>query len=361
MAAENALKVVRQIQGLADGPKTDQMRECLGHVVSSLQFFLDHPDSRVRGSSAKAMARLATTYTDDIRRLDLSKTKAAYRKCCSAADAGAAEQDVLELRALLAEVLVAAGVEAAAVPAEVVASAEQKVDGRGEVVLRVGERCENRASILEAVVKVPGVVSVTLEGDHVVVNTRTRALATDSAFMFDLLKAVREQANGQKVEVVRGAAPGQGGGAAPGQSGVDDTEPQSAKVDAPTADDTEPQYLDDDDEDEVVLSMESPGATAGSPFAPGMGMGGLGGMGMGGMGGMGGTPGGLGALGGAPGQPQWSFFSQNTWMTGRRVQEFQDDPAIAARLARVKEREDARKAEEQSRLSKITSWFAGRG
>lgn len=344
MAADAALKVVKQIQGLADGPKTQEMRECLGHMTYSLQFFLDHPDSRVRLSSAKAMSRLCKSYAEDFKKLDLTKAKSAHSRCTSAVDSGNAEHDVVELQALLADILQTVGADVAAPAAMIAAPAVAAVpssenspaiperavsEERGEVVLKIGETCENRAAILEAVVKVPGVVSVTLEDIYVVVNTKTPQVVKDSDFLFDLLGAVKAQANGQKVEVVTHPTAV--------SSLAADAEPVLVADDED--DGGEPQYLDDDEDDEVVFSGDGP--SAGVAFgAPAFG-------------------GGFGR-GVAPGGQQWSFFAQSNWMTGRRVQEFQDDPAIVARLAKARQKEEELKQEEQSRLSKLTSWFGRR-
>lgn len=339
MAADAALKVVKQIQALADGPKTPEMRDCLGHVVSSLQFFLDHPDSRVRTSSARAMLKLASGYTDDFRRLDLTKTSAAHARAMRAASEGDAEQDVQDLGALLTEILQAAGVEcsAPAVPRVVARSGEasapvgaaassstavpSSLETRGEVVLRVSDPSDGKikGAILESVVKVNGVVSVTVEGAHIVVNTRSTAVAADAGFLADLLTSVKAQGAVGIQLVTSSTAPS----AAAGPSYL---EPSGAADD--DEDDAEPAYL-DDDEDELADDA------AGEP---------------------GGRPG--GGLGGQP--QQWSFFSQNNWMTGRRVQEFNDDPTIVARLAKAKEREEERKRDEAGRIGRFAAWWGGR-
>jgi len=64
------------------------------------------------------------------------------------------------------------------------------------------------------------------------------------------------------------------------------------------------------------------------------------------------------------GPPQWSFFAQTNWMTGRRVQEFDDDPTIAARLAkakqRVAEREAERREEQKSTLGRLFTGIWGK-
>merc|ERR1712224_116870 len=50
-----------------------------------------------------------------------------------------------------------------------------------------------KGGILEALVAIPGVVSVTFEGPYIVVSTRTLANSVDVVFRAELLDAVRNQ------------------------------------------------------------------------------------------------------------------------------------------------------------------------
>merc|ERR1719476_775983 len=177
-----------------------------------------------------------------------------------------------------------------------------------------------------------GVVSVTFEGPYVIVATKNEAIAADTGFSADLLMAVRAQ--GLEGVTLIGASNNGGVDALPGTSDNNgcgaSAAPSFAVIDGDhdNDDEGEPAYL-DDDEDEVVLGGDYDGPS-----------------------GLGGGP--LGA-GGA----QWSFFAQSNWMTGRRLQEFGDDPTIAARLAKAKRKEEEKKEQDKSRISVISSWLGG--
>lgn len=360
MAAAPALNVVKQIQSLAEGPTTPEMRECLGQVVSSLLFFLDHPDSRVRLSAARTLVKLSTNYAEELKKLDVSRARSALQRCRKAEADGAANLDSQELQALLEELLgdrvssksppdgipgkaLVSGA-AATTPASATAPSAPSGSGstsateeRGQVVLKVAQNTDGKlkAAILEKVVVLMGVVSVTFEGPYVIVATKTASIAADAGFLADLLTAVRAQglegvtlvsaANAGSVDATSALSDNNGCGA-PAAAAFG----SSVVIDGDHDDDEgEPAYL-DDDEDEVVLGGDYSGPS----------------------GGLGGGP--LGA-GGA----QWSFFSQSNWMTGRRLQEFGDDPTIAARLAKAKRKEEEKKEQDKSRIGVISSWLGG--
>merc|ERR1719336_1180619 len=166
MAAAAALNVVKQIQALAEGPQTQEMRQCLGQVVTSLLFLLDHPDSRVRLNAARALLTLSKGYGEDIRNLDLSRGRSALARCRKAMAEGNVESDVEELEGLLAQVL---GEErpAQSVPrpevakSTCVASSVSAAEARGEIVLKVGHQVDTKekAAIRQKVVTIVGVVS----------------------------------------------------------------------------------------------------------------------------------------------------------------------------------------------------------
>jgi len=353
MAAAPALNVVKQIQSLAEGPTTPEMQECLGQVVSSLLFFLDHPDSRVRLSAARTLVKLSTNYSEEITKLDVSRARSALQRCRKAEADGAANLDSQELQALLEELLgdrvtnsvpsggvdskapaiqIGGSAAAATTTTSANAPATSATDERGQVVLKVAQNTDGKlkAAILEKVVVLMGVVSVTFEGSFVIVATKTASIAADAGFLADLLTAVRAQGL-EGVSLV--SAANAGGVDAPSVTSDNNGcgAPASSVVidgDHDDDDEGEPAYL-DDDEDEVVLGGDYSGPD-----------------------GLGGGP--IGA-GGA----QWSFFSQNNWMTGRRLQEFGDDPTIAARLAKAKRKEEEKKEQDKSRIGVISSWLSG--
>mmetsp|Transcript_126421 Transcript_126421/g.236303 ORF Transcript_126421/g.236303 Transcript_126421/m.236303 type:complete len:325 (-) Transcript_126421:33-1007(-) len=324
MAAQQAFNVVKQIEALADGPATPELRECLGQLVSSLQFFLDHPDSRVRLGSARALLKLAKGFSEDFAQKDLSKAKDALAKAQSSE-----ESEDKELEGLLAECLdmesrrpdarkepelyadASTPGEAPVAASEAPVAAKSSEDEVAEVVLQVGADTDGatKAKILEKVISISGVVSVTFELENVIVRARTQSIANDPTFAQDIKSVIQTQGLDC--------------------SSKDDGPPGPAVLDDDD-DDAEPAYLDDEDGAvEEITPAGMPGSSSG-----------------------------VGGAGGAA--PQWSFFSQSNWMTGRRVQEFDEDPTIAARLAKAKKRMEERRKEEESRLGRLSSWMGWR-
>lgn len=333
---------------------TQEMRDCLGQVASSLLFFLDHPDTRVRLGSARTLIKLAASYSEEMQKMDLSRAKAALKRCDAKVAEGCEDTDSQELRPLLVELLspepvksaggaVAVAAEPpATTPAEdteaapVTAPSRQDggpvaSDGRGEIVLKIGENAEAKvkASILEKVVAISGVVSVAFEGPYIIVSTRTPSLAADASFLAAVLTGVG-QLGISGVSLVRTSNGALQGSPSKGKleepvansnakagatlAAVEEDEEEVEELDDDD-DGSEPQYLDDQEE-----------TTAPSAFD----------------------------------NQRWSFFSQQHWMTGRQVQEFGDDPTIAARLAKAKKREEEKRNEERSTLSRIAAWWGRR-
>lgn len=343
MAAAAALNVVKQIEGLADAPATSQMRDCLGQLVTSLQFFLDHPDNRVRVGSARTLLKLSRGYGDDFRKNDLTKVQAALERTRGE------EADEPELLKLLVDIMepssVTAATEACSSNTDSTAPASGSTelppkDNPGQVVLTLSDESDDKAkaSITTKIIGVPGVVSVTLhENRHVIVTAKNTDMAKDPSFLEDLQGAIEKGTDGNtlKVQSTERIKQSQSGGAS-GSSDKDkpedtDLAPKSSQVDLD--EDIEPTYLDDEDEPE-----QSGGPAGGFSSSAGINSAGI----------------------NSAGVPQWSFFSQSNWMTGRRVQEFDDDPTIAARLARAKQRAEERREEERSRIGFMSRWL-GRG
>eukprot|EP00927_Polykrikos_kofoidii_P077136 TRINITY_DN74110_c0_g1_i1.p1 TRINITY_DN74110_c0_g1~~TRINITY_DN74110_c0_g1_i1.p1 ORF type:complete len:384 (+),score=79.57 TRINITY_DN74110_c0_g1_i1:246-1397(+) len=381
MAAGAALNVVKQIQALADGPETPEMHECLGQVVSSLQFFLDHPDSRVRLTAARTLLKLARGYGESVAALDLTRAHASLARCDQALRNGEATPEDEELRGLLKVMLAGPGPEAGA-PGDnekvnrtceistsmdrtgsIPAAATGGTEERGEVVIKVGEGTDGKvkAAILDQIVGLTGVVSVTFEGTYVIVNTRTKRTAADTEFLADLLTALKCQgvhgaalvsANplvagpppnnwGQKGGYGTGGFTGcTGGGYADGGKGQYTASNKAVPV--VVDDDEEPGYLDDDEDEVIDAGIPGSGGAAGDA---GMAQGNINGA-------LGGRPSGL------SGQ-QWSFFAQSNWMTGRRVQEFDDDPTIASRLRKAKQKDSDKRQAEKSRIGRLFSSLTG--
>lgn len=383
MAAAAALNVVRQIQALADGPETPEMRDCLGQVVSSLQYFLEHPDSNVRVLAARTLLKLKRVYPTEMAALDLRLVRDARRRCVDALEAGTAADDAEDLRIVFDQILDAVPSPAVAPPMEAgppadgAGSRQSGGTDRGEVVIKFPEAVDAkvRGGILEKVVTLHGVMSVTFEGPYVVVNTRTPSIAADTGFLADLLQAVKAQGvvGAQLVTAASAAAgtavPSACGGregfvgaseAAPAATSSEQGDADAdADADAGSVQEDEPDYIDgddygvdgDDDEADVSYLNDSPHAEIGGAPVASVGC----------------SPvlvgGGYRAgpiTAGVPTLAQFSFFAQGHWVGTRQIQERDDDPSIAARLAKAKAREAERRQEEQTRLGRLSSWMRGR-
>lgn len=203
-------------------------------------------------------------------------------------------------------------------------------------MLKVGEHADVKvkAAILEEVVALPGVVSVTFEGAFVIVSTRSSAIAVDAVFLADLLAAVKSQ--GLKgVSLISAASEAEGTRTSPQKSSSSGSKDPVvfSMADEDDSQDEAAAYV-DDEEDAGARAAPAPTAgSAGNSTAAGDGK------------------------GSAADQLHWSFFAQGHWMKTRLVQEYDDDPTIAARLAKAKQRDEAKRHEEQSRLGRLSSWL----
>jgi len=345
MTAAHALNIVKQLEALADGQENAQMHDLVreGKLVSSLQFFFDHPDCRVRLMSARTLLKLARGYRDDFIQNDLQKAKAALNRCNVAeeGDSPDSSDDNAELARMLAETIaIAEGSATASSNSQAASSSTAKQDTCGELVLKVSdELLDKREKILQKVVNVSGVVSVCFEGANMIVTGHSKEI--ENGLCEDLLSMLSSKgyegvskAKRSSVSEIQDAS-----------GSLGSTEPKPVPEpgddiifldDSHAPDDTEAEagYLDDDIRDGDRSAFASGGGYGGaSPLA---------------------TP--LHATG----NPQWSFFSQANWMTGRRVQEFDDDPTIAKRLAKAKQRQEEKRKEEQSRLGALSRWVWGK-
>eukprot|EP00928_Gymnodinium_smaydae_P058077 TRINITY_DN41296_c0_g1_i1.p1 TRINITY_DN41296_c0_g1~~TRINITY_DN41296_c0_g1_i1.p1 ORF type:complete len:424 (-),score=112.99 TRINITY_DN41296_c0_g1_i1:132-1322(-) len=395
MAAAAALNVVKQIASLADGPGKLELKDCMSQVVSSLQFFLDHPDSIVRVSAARTLLKLKQGFPVEMKGQDLGRVRAALTRYDEAVAAGDPAPDLEELRPMLLQLMDDDAAAAAAAPpgseadAAIAATLETGTEPasqrpqRGEVVVEVAEEPDAalKAALLEKVVALPGVMSVTFEANLLLVNTQYASLAQDTSFQADLVDVVNAQ-GGREAKILDRSSPCAGGGR--GDQPASGAEAAGAGHDEdelgplPDADEAggEPAYLEEDEEEreqggsarwEGASRQAAPagggadaaGFPAGAPCggAPGFGAGG----GYPALGGRFAT-----AQGGYPGAQglgppeQWSFFSQSHWTIGRHIAERDDDPTIASRLARAKKREQERKQEEKSRVGRLFSALTGR-
>jgi len=204
----------------------------------------------------------------------------------------------------------------------------------GQVVLQVKQQMDDRAALLNQILLLDGVVSVTFEDGYVIVATRSVATA-DPTFLSKLMSALGEQGLVGELFSV-GEATGGGMGApnahpfasasAAGSSSTSSTGiPTEADREDENQAQAEPTYLDDELNDGFD-GNQSAGYPSGAP-------------------------------GGGAGVPQWTFFSQKNWMMERRLQEYEDDPNVAARLANKKKQQQKKQKEDAKKFRWLTSWI----
>lgn len=318
MSVTAALALVRQVQSVAEQPELLRANNCLDQVVTFLECYLDHPDERCRFSAARTLAQLSTRCGADWEDLDLKRTQRILESCVGTGDQGDATagkvrqllQVALRQRDASDDLFVYGSDD---IPCAQTGGHTVTLVGRGEIRLQVLVRLDEtiRANVLKAVVGVSGVVSVTLEGDHIVVGTRTTALAADQVFIEDIRITVVESLQGQETEC--GAGP-----IVVLEVAEDDfmcylDDEQEDEEDAVYLDDSEdePQYLDDEDDGELGVAADV-------------------------------------ELG------YWTFF-ESLGLKNQHLQEFTEDPALIARLRKARSKLEKRQQDEQSRIGRILS------
>lgn len=307
MAAPQALALVKQIEALTESPSSQCLEEYVTRLLPSLQFFLEHPDSRVRNGSARSLLRLSRHADEDFARQDLSRARAALEKCRSCDD-----PEYAELEDLLAELFgeplrsektgkvdQTAGSETASTSAS---SPARAVRSQGsDVIIELDGSIDEtvREAIRNKVVALANVVSVTFEDDWAVVKVKSQALASDDAFIEEIVGVLKAQGAHCQQVIKPGFAC--------------DT-------------DADPEYIDgeEDDEEPAQLNEKVHANADGAQQATGA---------------------------------SWSFFSHSTWTTYRKTQEYHDDPRIAARLAKAKQRREEEQRTRQSRFGMISTWL----
>lgn len=210
----------------------------------------------------------------------------------------------------------------------------------GQVVLQVSQPLESdtRTALLPKVLQIDGVVSVTFEEGYIIVATRFVSTA-DPGFLSKLLKVVSDQgvhgANFFSVGEATGAVaatPFTASGAGSSSTSSTGIPTEADKEEDNPAQD--PAYLDDPDPE----LKDRHGIDRGNASSSG-----------------------YGGEFQAAGLPQWTFFSQRNWMMERRLQEYEDDPTIAARLALRKKQQKKKEEQEEAKRSGwlgLLNWMA---
>ncbi|CAE7384575.1 unnamed protein product [Symbiodinium pilosum] len=341
MSAEQALQIVRGISSAVTGVERSdandqEMRAAAGRVCTSLMFFIEHPDSRVQVHCVGMVRKCYERYRDAISEEDMPKVRQAYANCVKmAAEDTLIEDKKTALNMLGWIVSRADGAEFARSyhDDELDVTSKAKDQG-GQVALKEPLQQDNeelRASLLEQVIKMPQVVSVTFEAEFVIVATRTAADARNANFLADLLNVMMEQgAHGVSLVNSRtcGTSALTGGSCAtsstamPAEGGRQEESNKAGQDQDQEA--TVPAYLDDELDQGAAERLGAEHLQQGDSSLP-----------------------------------QWTFFSQQSWLDQRKLQEYEDDPSIAARLAKKKQQQQQKHEEETSRISRFTSWLVG--
>lgn len=356
MAVPTAVALVRQVQSIVESPGLLKANDCIDQVCSFLDCFLDHPDSRARLGAARALSRLSAGLNSEDRRcLQFHQAPKVLSRLQSEQKSGNVDDEDRELHSLLEALLsgdsnqTLAGGEGKGVRQNV----GRTLQTAGEVLhLRVCVTMDEhaRTAVRQALVKLNGVVSVTFEKDQIVVSARSAALLCDAAFIEDICTAAEEQlvtCLGYENRAVLVGPELQEGiktllldeestcssplyvdddaeeadGIEHACVGASATDGQSLEDDGECED--EPLYLDDSDEEETTDIGQS-ASHASTSLSTRL-------------------------------ATSWSFFSHTGFFSAQRLNEYEDDPTLVARLNRAHLRLERRRKEEQMRLSRVLS------
>jgi len=320
----------------ADAERSEASEQHAGVVCKSLAAFVGHPDSHVSVSVARSLWKVVEFYPDSLG-CTLSNVRRAHEELVRLSKESILDADSKEAFRLYEKILSRIeGWEVARTIEEEDEPIKRKPKERtGQVVLKTPiqkEDQELRDSLLTKVVSLPDVQSSTFEGDFIIVITQSLAVADDAMFLADLLNVIKEQGV-HGVSLVGSMIPHLGASALPssaigGSSATSSTAMPTElekDEDEDKADDEQPAgYLDDMPCEGQGLSEQPPTQGQGEKAVP-----------------------------------HWSFFSQQSWIDARRMQEWEDDPTIAARLAKKKMEMQKKREEDERRFSRWTSWLVG--
>lgn len=321
MSITPTLSLVRQVQSIAESPELLQARNGLADVASFLDSFLDHSDSSARLAAARTLAWLSNRYEEQWKVIALIQAPCVLEGLDKQAAESVLDAEASELRLALACALGSNMAEGQIAP-----PVSDKSCSRSEVriqVQRISLSSEAKDAICRAIIAVGGVVSVTFEADTVVVCTRTPQLASDPIYVEDLCMTVEEYfANAGNTHA--GSKPlvtplNSNRFDAGSDTSEDSEEPAyldegDSDISGGAAD--EPAYLDDDEDELVYLDDEEDTDGKAWELKP------------------------------------WSFFNTSGWFA-QRLQEYEEDPTLVARLRKAQERMERRKREEKARVSRV--------
>lgn len=326
MSAEQALLIVRGITRAAEGNEdgTEETREKLrvaaGKVCNSLMFFIEHPDNRVQSHCANTLKKCYERYPCSISDENMVLVRRAYQNCIKTAEENTLRGENETALKLFAWIVSRADGADFARAQDLEEPGVGAKDQGGQVAVKASSQKDDeqlRSAVLAEVIKLPQVVSVTFEADFVVVSTKTLADSRNANFLADLLRTMMEQ-GAHEVSLVNPHTRGAGGSSATSSTDVPadgEREEDLGKADAV------PGYL-DDELDQGAAERHGAERQEGELSAP-----------------------------------HWTFFAQQSWLDQRRLQEYDDDPSISARLAKKKEQQRQKREEEKSRIGRFASWL----
>mmetsp|Transcript_6611 Transcript_6611/g.14362 ORF Transcript_6611/g.14362 Transcript_6611/m.14362 type:complete len:386 (+) Transcript_6611:356-1513(+) len=190
---EAAVRIVRQIDIMAAAATLEEMTRLVDGAYPALLFFLTHPAISVRIGAIRALVKISKFNIKKVQNMDLSHAWAALEQCKDR------ERDAREVRKQLSEEellfqgLLANFLGKVDENESARKSVRPKRRRRGEVVVQISQTTDKEANsaILSGVVQLPGVVSATIEGDSVIVNTLTATLPTKDNFLSELMGTIR--------------------------------------------------------------------------------------------------------------------------------------------------------------------------
>lgn len=316
MPRRSSLALVRQVQALAEDVELVREEGCLKQLASILDHNLDDPDCHTRHAAAGALATLLRRCTtDEWKSLELPTAQRLMTQSRPVPVEQVGSYDYESLHEFLVSVTQGSTQSHSEQSNGQLKAGEERGEVRMEIVGSRGSprilSQEVRSALLKAVVNVEGAVSATWENEELVVVTLAKSVACSNRFLGDIYQTVRDHA-GEDSQVIHPVQPA--ARTVPTESQAADDEDDPVYLDdiesIGNSSDEEPTYLDDDEEegDEQGSARRVP------------------------------------------------LFERHAWLlVGRRLQEFDDDPTLVARLRKARQKMEKKKREEQSRVQRLFS------
>eukprot|EP00930_Biecheleria_cincta_P056404 TRINITY_DN42539_c0_g1_i1.p1 TRINITY_DN42539_c0_g1~~TRINITY_DN42539_c0_g1_i1.p1 ORF type:complete len:327 (-),score=51.33 TRINITY_DN42539_c0_g1_i1:90-1070(-) len=299
MPRHSSLAFVRQIQSLAENVELLREQACLAQVASILDRHIEHPDCHTRHAAASALATLSRRCTtDEWQSLELPTTRRMMTESqlLPAEQAGSLDS--------FHEFLISIMHDSEQPNGPLMAG-----EGRGEVRMEIiGSHDlsqEVRVALLQAVVNVEGAVSATCEHGQLVVVTLTPPMARSNRFLSDICQTIRDHV-GEGSQVLHLDASLETARDQDEPCYLDDSLPDSME----NSSDEEPAYLDDEEDGDEEGSAKLISC---------------------------------------------DLARRHAWLAGERLQEFDDDPTLVARLRKARQKLEKKRSEEHSRVQRLFS------